>query len=169
MIYQKRLQKLKRESIGVDCLFFVPGMNLYYLTGLKVSGSERLLLFGVLSSARTFMVAPFFEIERLRSIIELDMVFSYRDEQGPLFAIKQALKRYSIQKVGVEFKYMKLWELELLKQVVPRLQIIDISDTIKKLRIRKVPEEIRQLKKVRILLTVQWLRPGMRLDPGFQS
>ncbi|OPX17814.1 hypothetical protein BXT86_04480 [candidate division WOR-3 bacterium 4484_100] len=166
MDYQERLQKLRRESTGIDCLFFVPGVNLYYLTGLKVSGSERLFLFGVLPSARTFMIAPSFEIGRFRSTIELDTVFSYRDDQGPLSAIKQALKRYSIKKIGVEFKYMKLWELEWLKQAVPKLQIIDLSDTIKKLRIRKCPEEIRQLRKSAYIADRAMAQARNEIRPG---
>lgn len=119
---RERLARLidRAKGAGLECIVMMPGPNLYYLTGLDMHLSERptLLFFPVFGEP--FGVCPAFEAERVSSQTGVTRIFPWGEEEGPLPALRKALATAGVGAgvLGVEYRYMRLLERELLAQSV---------------------------------------------------
>ncbi len=120
MMKSDRIERLKRRARdqGIDCILLVPGVNLYYLTGLHMSLSERITLVGIPVWGTPFAIAPYFEAQRVGKATGIKHISTYTDEQAPA-AVARAVKlaRWAFgRKFGVEYRYMRLLEFDLIKK-----------------------------------------------------
>jgi len=140
-----RIERLKRRARaeGIDCILLVPGVNLYYLTGLQMSLSERITLVGIPVRGKPFAVAPSFEAERVSRGTGIETVFTYADERGPLSAVLQAKLRTRGKIFGVEYRYMRLLELDLVRKAVKGVDTKDIGTILAQLRSVKDRAELK--------------------------
>lgn len=110
----------RARGSGLECIVIMPGPNLSYLTGLDMHPSERptLLFFPVFGEP--FAVCPAFESERVTTQAGIAKIFAWGEEEGPLPALRKALTTAGIGAgvLGVEYRYMRLLERELLAQSV---------------------------------------------------
>lgn len=144
------LQSLARAE-EIDCILLVPGVNLYYLTGLQMSLSERITIFGIPIDGEPFAVAPLLEAERVSLSTGIKSIYPYTDDKGPKSAIKAAGPRKPGRNFGVEYRYMRLMEFYLLKECLGEIKTVDIGPILARLRSRKDPEELKIMENAAVI------------------
>ncbi len=119
---QQRVANLldRARAQGLEAVVIMPGPNMFYLTGLDMHLSERpaLLFFPV--QGDPFAFCPSFESERVTTGTGVTKVFAWGEEEGPLPVLRRALLTTGVGKgvLGVEFRYMRVLERELLAQAL---------------------------------------------------
>lgn len=140
-----RIERLKRRARaeGIDCILLVPGVNLYYLTGLQMSLSERITLVGIPVRGKPFAIAPYFEAPRVAKATGIRHISTYTDDQAPAAAARAVkLTRWAFgRKFGVEYRYMRLLEFDLIKKA--GALAYDIGPIMARLRSVKDATELR--------------------------
>ncbi|MFZ5816537.1 MAG: M24 family metallopeptidase [Bacillota bacterium] len=121
MMKDRVAQMLDRaRAQGLECIVIMPGPNMRYLTGLEMHLSERptLLFFPV--AGEPFALCPAFEAERVSAGTGLKRLFAWGEEEGPAPVLRQALATTGLGAgvLGVEYRYMRVLERELLAQAV---------------------------------------------------
>lgn len=110
----------RAKAQGLECIVIMPGPNLYYLTGLNMHLSERTTLLFFPVTGEPFVVCPAFEAERVTTDAGIVRVFPWGEEEGPLPVLRKALADTGVGSgvLGVEYRYMRVLERELLAQAV---------------------------------------------------
>lgn len=159
---QTRVQRLldRAGSQGLEAVVIMPGPNMVYLTGLEMHLSERpaMLFFPV--TGEPFAFCPAFEAERISSGAGIARVFPWGEEEGPAPVLQRALTQMGLGGgvLGVEYRYMRLLERELLAGAVARgpsvssisgaaLRYEDAGLILADLRMKKDPEELALMQK----------------------
>ncbi len=142
------------EREGVDGVVVLPGANLSYLTGLRMAASERPTMAVVSGDGGLAMIAPLLEAEKVRRETGIEKVHDYADEDGPLGAVRSALRQVfpavstgRALRLGVEYLNMRLFEYRLLDEAVPELVPSDAGPLTAELRGRKDPAEVALIEK----------------------
>ena len=130
---------------GLEAVVIMPGPNMYYLTGLDMHLSERpaMLIFPV--SGEPFAFCPAFEAERITLGAGITKVFPWGEEEGPAPVLKRAAEAAGIGGglLGLEYRYMRVLERELLAQAVPgELRYQDAGLILADLRTLKDAQEL---------------------------
>ena len=173
-------RKMAEAGIGVAAL--VPGPNLLYLSGLKMSMSERftalILKAGSGENTQTeteeVFVCPQLEAGKIEDITGLQAI-AYSDQDGPAEAVAAAMSALGFQRqtqqqnpliVGAEHRYMRLMDWEILRQVAGD-SYTDLDGIVGAMRLRKSSEEASRLKAAAELVQLgiqaieDNLRPGL--------
>ena len=147
---QHRLARARAaaRARGWTALAVMPGPNLIYLADLTVHLSERPALVVIPVEGDPWALSPRFEVERIAGGAGIDQVFAWNDEDGPAGASAQAVAATGFGRgtVGVEYRYMRVLERELLAAaVVARggsLTYADAGELFTELRMVKDEGEI---------------------------
>ncbi len=103
---QRQAQKLMAElSPKYDALFVAPGTSLYYFTGIRWGGSERLLALVIPRSGDPIVIVPGFEEGRLREKLHFPAeVRVWQEDESPTKIAAAALGDRGIRtgRMGVE-------------------------------------------------------------------
>ncbi|MGE5673205.1 MAG: M24 family metallopeptidase [Mycobacterium leprae] len=150
----RMLEHAKKQ--GLEAVVIMPGPNMFYLTGLNMHLSERpaLLIFPVKGEPLAF--CPAFEAERVGTGAGIKQVFPWGEEEGPQPVLERAVAAAGIGGgiLGVEYRYMRVLERELLAQAVvassaasssggqSELRYQDAGLILAELRMQKDAEEI---------------------------
>ncbi len=122
---QERVARLieRARGQGLDGVVIMPGPNLFYLTGLDMHLSERTTMLFLPVHGEAFAFCPAFEAERVTTGAGVSKVFAWGEEEGPLPVLKHALGATGLAHgvLGIEFRYMRVLERELLAQAVKSL------------------------------------------------
>jgi Xaa-Pro dipeptidase len=167
----ERLDRLQEQLAhrGLDCLALVPGANLFYLTGLQVSLSERpVVVFFPLDEAPA-IVLPELEAAKLESedVPEIE-AFTYTDEEGYTGAFQQACAALELADsiIGIEAFRMRVVELRLLERYASGSQLVPGEELMAALRMTKDAGELAAQRRA-IAITEQALREIVaRVRPG---
>lgn len=166
-----RMARLRREmeQKGLDCLALVPGANLFYLTGLSFSLSERPIVALFPVDAPPAVVLPALEEPKVASQAGALQTYPYTDERGPAAAFQQACAALELAqaRIGVEEVRMRVMEARLLERYAPDCRLVPADDVMETLRITKDAGEIARMRRaaavveaaLRAVLTQ--IRPGM--------
>ncbi|MHB0884413.1 MAG: M24 family metallopeptidase [Bacillota bacterium] len=137
------------ERQGLDGVVVPPGANLLYLTGLRMTASERPTMAVVSGDGGLAVVAPRLEVERVRRETGVEKVHEYGDEDDPLGAVRSALRQVfpavstgRALRLGMEYLNLRLFEYRLLDEAVPELVPSDAGPLMTDLRRRKDPAEV---------------------------
>jgi Xaa-Pro dipeptidase len=84
-VYGKRLETVRRRLDALDAngLFATPSSNLFYLTGISFSRSERLTALFLFKDREPLVVCPAFEGERLRGMSAVRDVRTWEETEDP--------------------------------------------------------------------------------------
>ncbi|MFZ5825911.1 MAG: M24 family metallopeptidase [Bacillota bacterium] len=119
---QERIARMldRAKAQGLECIVIMPGPNLTYLTGLNMHLSERTTMLFFPVSGEPFAVCPAFEGERVAAGAGIHKLFPWGEEEGPLPALRKALATAGVGAgvIGVEYRYMRVLERELLALAV---------------------------------------------------
>ena len=167
-----RLAKLQTiiQRAGLDAAAFVPGPNIYYLTGVSFHLSERSTILIVPAAGDPAMILPGLEMPKIVDAEPFPMrFFSYTDSEGTRPAFERACKGLNLsgQKIGVEGLRMRVLEGQLFERYAPGCVVESADDALMNLRLHKDQNEIDAMRRAIALsetaleATVARVKPGM--------
>ncbi len=127
---------------GLDLLVATPGTNFLYLTGGNPGRSERLIALLLPRSGEAVVVAPHFEVERVRRGSTVGDVRGWEEEEDPFAVVGRIATGWKrAGQLGLEpstdyASYLRL------AAALPRWQVMDGSPVFERLRIIKQPVEL---------------------------
>lgn len=145
MMLRERQQTLRQRAAasGFDYVVLAPGANLYYFTGLSIGLSERPIMAIIPVSGPVTLLVPELEATRAGLFASVDSVVCYRDEDGPLEALRQACEGLPADGIaGFEYRSFRLQELELLRTAIGDFAYRDAGPLFSSQRMTKQPQEL---------------------------
>jgi Xaa-Pro dipeptidase len=163
-----RLRALAREA-GASVVFATSGTTSFaYLAGSRVERSERLIALVLPVEGDPFLVAPAFELERLRRQTRIQDVRPWEERDSPYAVTRAALgAAHASAKILIE-PHTEYQTALALGCAVPGATLLDGTAAFERLRLHKDEEE---LARIRRAITVTQgvfdaafaaLRPGVR-------
>jgi Xaa-Pro dipeptidase len=135
-------------AAGADAAFLTSPVSIAYLTGFATNPHERLLAL-VLGGEEAFLVVPGLEEDSARAVVSATVsVVPWRDGDDPWGSVAEALRGAGrIGCVAVERDHLSLGRWERLEPLVPEAQALDAGAELRRLRVRKTPDEIAALER----------------------
>src|SRR5256885_10066923 len=147
---QTRLNRLKEiaRSAALDGVAFVPGSNLFYLTGARFHLMERPTILLIPTESNPAMIIPSLEVSKIADDAPFPIrFFSYTDAEGYMPAFEQAADALGLtgKRLGVEGFKMRILEGKLFQRLGCMVNSAD--DTLAALRLKKDADEIAAMRK----------------------
>ena len=162
-----RLRALAREA-GASVVFMTSGTTSFaYLAGGKVERSERLIALVLPVEGEPFLVAPAFEVERMRRQTRIRDVRPWEEQQSPFAVTRDALgAAHADAKILIE-PHTEYQSALALGRAVPGATLVDGTAAFERLRLHKDDEELARIRRaIAVTLDVfdaafAGLRPGV--------
>jgi len=163
-----RLRALAREA-GASVVFVTSGTTSFaYLAGGRVERSERLIALVLPIEGEPFLVAPAFEVERMRRQTRIRDVRPWEEQQSPYSVTRDALgAAHASAKILIE-PHTEYQAALALGRAVPGATLVDGTSTFERLRVHKDEDELARIRRA-IMVThdvfdaaFAGLRPGVR-------
>jgi Xaa-Pro dipeptidase len=152
-VYSHRLERarqLTRDAGGTLLLATSGATNFTYLVGSNYGRSERLIALLLPVNGAPVLIAPSFEVERVRRGSRIDAPVRGWEEQADPFALVRDTIRESgatdAVSIVVEPK-TDYWTVMAVARGVPEAKLIDGSGVFEQLRLVKTPEEITRMRR----------------------
>lgn len=144
----ERLRKLAKEH-GIDGFFISSEPNMRYLTGYSSQAFERLL--GVVvpvNGEEPVLIVPELEVEKAMNLSSFKDIRSYSDAESPARLLGRVLDELKLARgmFGIE-GFLPFRYYEILRKIAPYLEIHEVSDVFRKLRLIKLEGEIDLMKR----------------------
>ncbi|HEY7233388.1 MAG TPA: Xaa-Pro peptidase family protein [Gemmatimonadaceae bacterium] len=173
-VFEKRLERarlLTRDAGGTILVATSGATNFTYLVGSNYGRSERLIALVLPVDGAPVLVAPSFEVERVRRGAHVTAPIRGWEEQADPFALlRDAIRESSgssTASIVVEPK-TDYWTAMAISRALPDAKLIDGSGVFEQLRLVKSPEEILRMRRAieitedAVASTFDRLEPGMR-------
>lgn len=150
---EQRIDRLIELALqrGIDCVAVMPGVNMFYLTGLSFHLSERPTLALFPQTGDPALILPALESTKPESgPVSIDWrLFPWTDEQGPAEAFKQACQALELdgRTLAVEELTMRLVELRLLRAGASGLRLTAAEPLLAELRMCKDQDELDKMRR----------------------
>jgi Xaa-Pro aminopeptidase len=163
-----RLRALAREA-GASQVFVTSGTTAFaYLAGGRVERSERLIAMVVPVDGEAFLVAPSFEVERMRRQTKLHDVRPWEEHESPYAIARDAIGAAGARgKILIE-PHTEYQSALALGRALPGASLIDGTAAFERLRLHKDDDELARIRRA-IAVTQDvfaaafaGLRPGVR-------
>jgi Xaa-Pro dipeptidase len=162
-----RLRALTREA-GASLAFLTSGTTSFaYLAGGRVERSERLIAMFMPVDGEPFLVAPAFEVERMRHQTRIHAVTPWEEHESPYAAAKGALGARASARILVE-PHTEYQSAIALGRALPGATLVDGTAAFERLRLHKDDDELARIRRA-IAITQDlfdaafaWLRTGVR-------
>ena len=163
-----RLRALAREA-GASVVFISSGTTSFaYLAGGRVERSERLIALLLPVEGEPFLVAPAFEVERMRRQTRIRDVRPWEEHESPYAVARDALgAARASAKILIE-PHTEYQAALALARVLPGATLVDGTGAFERLRLHKDEEELARIRRA-IAVTQDVfdaafadLRPGVR-------
>jgi Xaa-Pro dipeptidase len=163
-----RLRGLAREA-GASVVFVTSGTTSFaYLAGGRVERSERLIALVLPAGDAPFLVAPAFEVERMRRQTRLRDVRPWEEHESPYAVARDALgAAHAGAKILIE-PHTEYQTALALGHAIPGATLVDGTVAFELLRVHKDDDEIARIRRA-IAVTQDvfdaafaGLRPGVR-------
>ena len=163
-----RLRALAREA-GASVVFATSGTTSFaYLAGARVERSERLIALVVPVEGDPFLVAPAFEVERMRRQTRIGDVRPWEEQQSPYDVARDALGAARANATILIEPHTEYQTALALGRAVPGATLVDGTAAFERLRLHKDDDELARLRRA-IAVTQDVfdaafaaLRPGVR-------
>lgn len=163
-----RLRALAREA-GASVVFVTSGTTSFaYLAGGRVERSERLIALVLPEGGAPFLVAPAFEVERMRRQTRLRDVRPWEEHESPYAVARDALgAAHAGAKILIE-PHTEYQTALALGRAIPGATLVDGTAAFERLRLHKDDDELARIRRA-IAVTQDvfdaafaGLRPGVR-------
>jgi Xaa-Pro dipeptidase len=146
----ERARQLTRDAGGTMLLATSGATNFTYLVGSNYGRSERLIALVLPVDGSPVLVAPSFEVERVRRGSRIDAPVRGWEEQADPFALVRdavrAAAASSSAAIVVEPK-TDYWTAMAISRALPDAKLIDGTGVFEDLRLVKTPEEILRMRR----------------------
>lgn len=151
----------------MDVLFTEPGTNFAYLTGARIGRSERLIALLVPRTGDPVIVAPAFEVERVRRATHLRNVVGWEEAEDPYAKVSAAVGRMPrrSRRIGIEAS-TRYEVFYALGQALPTWIGIPAEPVLGPLRIDKSPAEVAMIRRAVEITEAAIASTFARLDSG---
>lgn len=166
-----RARQLTRDAGGAVLLATSGATNFAYLVGANYGRSERLIALVLPVEGQPVLVAPSFEVERVRRGARIEAsVRGWEEQEDPFALVRDVLRAAGISTspgILVEPK-TDYWTAIAVTRAVPNARLIDGSGVFEQLRLIKSPEEITRMRRAieitedAVASTFDRIEPGMR-------
>ena len=173
-VYARRLERarqLTRDAGGTMLLATSGATNFTYLVGSNYGRSERLIALLLPVNGAPVLIAPSFEVERVRRGSRVDAaVRGWEEQADPFLLVRDAVRESAANNavsIVVEPK-TDYWTAMAVGRSLPDAKLIDGSGVFEQLRLVKTPEEIARMRRAieitedSIASTFDRLEVGMR-------
>lgn len=173
-VFAKRLERarqLTRDAGGTMLVATSGATNFTYLIGSNYGRSERLIALVLPVDGAPVLIAPSFEVERVRRGAHVTAPIRGWEEQADPFAlVRDAIRESSgssTASIVVEPK-TDYWTAMAISRALPDAKLLDGSGVFEQLRLVKSPEEILRMRRAieitedAIASTFDRLESGMR-------
>ncbi|HEY2378909.1 MAG TPA: Xaa-Pro peptidase family protein [Gemmatimonadaceae bacterium] len=168
----ERARQLTRDAGGTILLATSGATNFTYLVGSNYGRSERLIALLLPVDGSPVLVAPSFEVERVRRGSRVDApVRGWEEQDDPFALVRDAMSASgaasTAPSIVVEPK-TDYWTAMAVARTLPDAKLIDGSSVFEQLRLVKTPEEIIRMRRAieitedAIASTFDRLEVGMR-------
>jgi Xaa-Pro dipeptidase len=151
------------DAGGVDAAYLTDPVSIAYLTGFIADPHERLMALAV-RGAGAVLVVPGLEEESAGAAARGVDVRAWRDGQDPWAMVASALGPAS--RLAVEKGHLSLAGWERLRAATGAADPIDAGAEVRRLRVRKTPDEIARLERAAQLTDEVTVRIAGELDGG---
>jgi len=151
-VFARRLERARQltHDAGGSVLFATSGAtNFSYLVGSNFGRSERLIALLLPVDGAPVLIAPSFEVERVRRGSHIDAsVRGWEEQENPFALVRDALRQAGSTSpaIVVEPK-TDYWAAMSLSQSLPDAKLLDGSSVFEELRLVKSPEEIVRMRR----------------------
>ena len=145
----ERARQLARDAGGSMLLATSGATNFTYLVGSNYGRSERLIALLLPVSGAPVLIAPSFEVERVRRGSRIDApVRGWEEQADPFALVRDAIRESgaSSSAIVVEPK-TDYWAVMAISRALPDAKLIDGSGVFEELRLIKTPEEILRMRR----------------------
>jgi Xaa-Pro dipeptidase len=173
-VYATRLERarqLTRDAGGTILLATSGATNFTYLVGSNYGRSERLIALLLPVDGAPVLIAPSFEVERVRRGSHIGApVRGWEEQADPFVLLRDAVREAGgtgATAILVEPK-TDYWTVMAVSRALPDAKLVDGSAVFEQLRLVKSPEEILRMRRAieitedAIATTFDRLEPGMR-------
>ena len=152
-VYARRLERarqLTRDAGGTLLVATSGATNFTYLVGSNYGRSERLIALLLPVNAAPVLVAPSFEVERVRRGSRIDApVRGWEEQADPFALVRDAIRDFGSTddvSIIVEPK-TDYWTAMAVARALPGARLVDGSGVFEQLRLVKTPEEITRMRR----------------------
>jgi len=164
----ERMRALAREA-GASVVFATSGTTSFaYLVGARVERSERLIALVLPVEGDPFLVAPAFEVERMRRQTRIRDVRPWEEQQSPYDVARDALGAARATATILIEPHTEYQTALALGRAVPGATLVDGTGAFERLRLHKDDDELARIRRA-IAVTQDVfdaafaaLRPGVR-------
>jgi Xaa-Pro dipeptidase len=173
-VFAKRLERarqLTRDAGGTAMIATSGATNFTYLVGSNFGRSERLIALVLPVDSAPVIVAPSFEVERVRRGSRIDAsVHGWEESADPFVLVRDAISSAasSPQSAILVEPKTDYWAAMAIARTLPNARLIDGSAVFEQLRLIKSPEEILRMRRAiaitedAVASTFDRLETGMR-------
>lgn len=135
------------HQLGMDTLLITDPKHVYYLTGFLSNPHERFLGLLLKAGSEPVLFAPALDGEAAKAAIGSMELITHQDTEDPYRLLRQRLgSDRSIGTFGLEKEYVTLDRYERLQEALRFSASADIGPSLREMRIRKSPEEIKRMR-----------------------
>lgn len=168
-VFRRRVQSAQAlmRRRRMDVLFTEPATNFEYLTGARFGRSERLIALLVPRTGDPAIVAPAFEVERVRRATHLKNVIGWEEAEDPFAKVAAAVGRMPrrSRRIGIEAS-TRYHVFYALGQALPDWIGLPAEPVLGPLRIKKSPAEVAMIRRGVEITEAAIAATFARLDTG---
>lgn len=165
-----RARQLTRTAGGTVLLATSGATNFNYLVGANYGRSERLIALVLPVDGQAVLIAPSFEVERVRRGSRIDApVRGWEEQDDPMALVRDVIRGSSSSMPGLVIEpKTDYWTAMAVARALTDAKLIDGSSVFEQLRLIKSPEEIVRMRRAieitedAVASTFDQLQPGMR-------
>jgi len=165
----KRLQSLLKES-GSACLILVPGVDLFYATGMNIHASERLTALILPVEGEPVVLCPNFEQGRIAKLFSEGEIRTWKEDEDPFKLLATIIGELGANKenISIDNKLWFEWFLRIKKEL-PEVTFSDASKVVQIARLVKTEEEIAIMKKASEIAATAIINTFKQVEPGINE
>ncbi len=165
-IYRRRLEAMRQRLAGIpaDGLFATPSSNLFYLTGIDFSRSERLTALLLFADSDPVVICPAFEESRLQEMSSVSGVVAWEETEDP-FGTAASLFPAAAGTLAIE-PSTAYDDVERLLAKRPAWKPVSAGAVFASVRMIKTPEEIAAMRRAIAIALPRFRRAFEALRPG---
>lgn len=141
----EQAQRLMQESKPrFAAAYLAPGSSMYYYTGIRWGGGERLLSLVIPAKGEPLVVCPGFEESRARELLRWPIeVRVWQEDENPYAVVAGWLRERGVRsgRIGVE-ETMRFHFFDGLRQAAPRYTYVSADRITAGCRMRKTEHEL---------------------------
>lgn len=164
-----RLRALAREA-GASLVFATSGTTAFaYLAGSRVERSERLIALVLPVDGEAFLVAPAFEVERMRRQTRLRAVRPWEEHESPYAIARDALGAAGAAARILIEPHTEYQTALALGRALPGATLVDGTAVFERLRLHKDADELARIRRAVAITQDVFEAAFARLRPGVRD